>query len=286
MIMSSKLKGLGKYWTLLPFCLLIVLIELTPLGNIIRQSMISEDGVFGFDNYVAIFTKAIYRKTIGNSLRLTLSASLIGLLLAFLGGMAVSTTKAKTQNTFISILNMASNFCGIPLAFAFMIVMGSTGVLTLSAKSIGWDWLANFDLYTLKGILLVYVYFSIPIGTLMIIPAFNGIKKEWKEAAMLMNASSVQFWWKIGIPVLIPSITGTFSMIFANALAAYATIYALVQNNFPVLPTKIADCFTGDIIGRPEIGSALTVVLLLIMCVVLLLGNLVKRYAVKGGVQK
>ena len=284
--MSSKLKGLGKYWTLMPFVLLIVMIELTPLGNIIRQSLISEEGVFGLDNYVAIFSKAIYRKTISNSLRLTFSASLIGLLLAFLGGMAVSTAKAKTQNTFISLLNMASNFCGIPLAFAFMIVMGSTGVLTLSAKSLGWNWLANFDLYTLKGILLVYVYFSIPIGTLMIIPSFNGIKKEWKEAAQLMNASGFQFWWKIGIPVLIPGITGTFSIIFANALAAYATIYALVQNNFPVLPTKIADCFTGDIIGRPEIGSALTVVLLLIMCVVLILGNLVKKYAVKGGVQK
>ena len=284
--MSSKLKGLGKYWTLLPFLLLVILIELTPLGNIIRQSFISEDGVLGFDNYIAIFSKAIYRKTIGNSLRLTFSASLIGLLLAFLGGMAISTAKAKTQNTFTSLLNMASNFCGIPLAFAFMIVMGSTGVLTLTAKSLGWKWLANFDLYSLKGILLVYVYFSIPIGTLMIIPSFNGIKKEWKEAAMLMNASSFQFWWKVGVPVLIPSITGTFSMIFANALAAYATIYALVQNNFPVLPTKIADCFTGDIVGRPEIGSALTVILLLIMCVVLILSNLVKKYCVKGGVQK
>ena len=91
---------------------------------------------------------------------------------------------------------------------------------------------------------------------------------------------------RVGVPVLIPGITGTFTMIFANALAAYATIYALVQNNFPVLPTKIADCFTGDIVGRPEIGSALTVVLLLIMCLALILSNLVKKYGVKGGVQK
>jgi putative spermidine/putrescine transport system permease protein len=281
--MSTRVKGLAKYWTILPFAALIIAIELTPLGNIIVQSFHSpEDGSVGFQNYITIFTKAIYLKTIWNSVRLTLDAALVGLLLSFLGGLAISTASPKAQNTFMSILNMTSNFCGIPLAFAFMIILGKAGVLTQFGSIIHWKWLADFNVYTISGIMMVYVYFSVPLGTLMIIPAFNGIKKEWKEAATLMDASSFQFWTRIGVPTLLPSIVGTFSMIFANALAAYATIYALVQNNFPVLPTKIAECFTGDVDTKVELGSTLTVVMLVLMCVVLVIGNVIKKRCVKG----
>jgi len=278
----TKLKNLKYYWTLIPFIVLLLLIEIVPLFNIIFKSFFDTSGNVSMANYVEIFTKPIYLKTVWNSIYLPLLSSVGALIIAFCSGLAISASSAKAQNAFMSILNMTSNFCGLPLAFAFMIILGNSGVLVLLSQSIGFSPLANFKLYSINGIAMVYLYFQIPLGTLMIIPAFTGIKKEWRESAALMHASSFQFWMKVGVPVLIPSIVNTFSMLFANALAAYATIYALVTNNFPVLPTKVAEMFTGEVVQRAEFGSALTVIMLLLMIIVIAAGNLVKKYCVRG----
>lgn len=278
----AKLKNLKNYWTLLPFLIVLLLIEIVPLFNIIFKSFFDPEGNATLANYVEIFTKPIYLKTVSNSLYLPFLSSLGGLIIAFCSGLAISASSAKTQNTFMSILNMTSNFCGVPLAFAFMIILGNSGVLVLLAQKLGLGIFNNFNLYSINGIALVYLYFQIPLGTLMIIPAFNGIRKEWKESAALLHASSFTFWMRVGVPVLVPSIVNTFCMLFANALAAYATIYALVTNNFPVLPTKVAEMFTGEVVQRAEFGSALTVVMLVMMIVVIALGNLVKKLCARG----
>lgn len=281
--MNKRIKKVSRLWTLMPFAFLIIFFELSPLGNIFAQSFMSSEGVFGFENYITVFTKKVYLTTIWNSIRLTSVSAFIALLIAFAGGIATSTAAPRTKSLFMSILNMTVDFSGLPLAFAFMIILGETGVIRLALQQLGIHILDNFDLYTVKGLYLVYIYFLIPLGTLTILPAFEGIKKEWKEAACLMNASPLQFWMKVGVPVLLPSLADTFALLFADALAAYATIFALVQNYVPVLPTKIDACITGDMIPKPGIGGALSVVMLILVCAVLIITNLIKKRFVKGG---
>ena len=142
--------------------------------------------------------------------------------------------------------------------------------------------LANYNLYSLKGMFIIFLYFQIPMGTLLLLPAFHEIRKEWKEAALLMNCSTFRFWRKIGIPIMMPSVMGTVNMLFANALIAYTTPYLLVNNGVPLLPIKITDMFVGDVRQRPELGSALSIVMLLIMLLVLTCTNLVKKLFQKG----
>lgn len=130
---------------------------------------------------------------------------------------------------------------------------------------------------------IIFLYFQIPMGTLLLLPAFHEIRKEWKEAALLMNCSTFRFWRKIGIPIMMPSVMGTVNMLFANALIAYTTPYLLVNNGVPLLPIKITDMFVGDVRQRPELGSALSIVMLLIMLLVLTCTNLVKNSFRKEG---
>ena len=108
------------------------------------------------------------------------------------------------------------------------------------------------------------------------------VRREWKEAARLMNAGSIRFWLQVGIPVMMPGILGTFNMLFANAVAAYATPYLLINNSIALLPIKIVDMFVGDTRQRPELGSALSLVLLGIVVLEICLSNLVKRHFEKG----
>ena len=260
---------------LIPFLVLCILFELIPIIYTVVRSFVpeGEDIGFTFANYINIFTKPLYQKAIVNRLIISVLSSIIGLIIAFIGAKAVHETKGKLNNIFMSILNMVSNFSGVPLAFAYIIMFGNVGVMTMIGSNYGIEFLANFPLYSVWGLLLIYVYFQIPLSTLLLIPAFVAIRKEWKESNALLGGTNFTFWTKIGVPILMPSILSTFSVLFANALAAYASAYALLMNNISLLPIRLSQQFVGDLVQRPEFGSAIAVVLIAFMIVAILIQN-------------
>jgi putative spermidine/putrescine transport system permease protein len=263
---------------LVPFFVLIILFELVPLITVIVRSFFPQGEVgFTLQNYTDIFSKKLYRDAVINSIQISAISSLIGMVIAFLGAKAAHSATDKTKNAFMSVLNMTSNFAGIPLAFAFIILMGNVGVLVMLGKTLGLEWLANFDLYSYNGLLLTYIYFQVPLATLLLMPAFDGLKKEWRESVSLMGGSGFYYWFRVGIPNLLPSILGTISMLFANAIAAYATAYALLAGNYSLLPIRISEQFVGDVVQHKEFGSALAVVLILLMVAATSLNNTILR---------
>ena len=265
---------------LLPFLFMVVMYELLPLIMLIIDSFqLDKDPsvLFSLDNYKKIFSTLSYQKAIQNSLKITLISTAVGIVVAFLGARAAYDSRGKVRNVFMTILNMTSNFAGVPLAFAYMIILGNAGVLKQLANLYGIGFLQNFDLYTSKGLTMMYIYFQIPLSTLLLIPAFNGIRREWGEANMLLGGSNAHFWARVGIPVLIPSLFSTLSVLFANALCAYATAYALLMNNFSLLPVNISASFVGDIKTKPKLGAALSIVMMLILCIVILLNNYIRK---------
>lgn len=252
----------------LPFIVLAGMFEILPVLTTIVKSFLSEGGGgLTLENYITAFTKPLYLSAIKNSLMISLASAAIGLLVAFVAGQAACERGGRAKRVFMSILNMVSNFSGVPLAFSFIILFGNAGVVTIIGQTLDIKALAEFPLYTVWGLMLTYIYFQIPLATLLLIPAFDSIKKEWKEAVSLMGGTNITFWTKVGIPVLLPSLLGTFSTLFANAIAAYATAYALLMNNYSILPIRIAEQFKGDIVQRPEFGSALAVILMAIMVI-------------------
>jgi putative spermidine/putrescine transport system permease protein len=178
---------------------------------------------------------------------------------------------------------MFSNFAGLPLAYAFIFMLGNAGIITLILRVLNIDLLKNFNLYSGQGLMILFVYFQIPLGTLLLFPAFQAIRPEWKEAAVLMKASGFQFWRRVGVPVLIPSLTGTYGMLFANALTAYATPFMLMATNYPLLPIKITSMYTGEMAPQPEVGSALSLVMIAIMLSVIGLCNVFRNVFYRGG---
>ncbi len=272
---------------LLPFLLLAMLYEILPLVSVILKSFQPDGGAgFTLENYQNVFTKLLYQKAILNSIKISLTSSIVGIVIAFLGARAAHQKQGKLNHFFMSVLNMVSNFAGIPLAFAYMILLGNAGLVVNFGKAMGIEALSNYNLYTMNGMSLIYVYFQIPLATLLLIPAFDGIRKQWKEACTLLGGSERQFWTKVGIPVLMPSILSTFSVLFANALAAYATIYALMMDNIALLPVQIAGCFTGEVQIRAGLGGALSVVMMAIMVLMILITNGLSKRFQKGGRKK
>lgn len=260
---------------LAPFLLLCILFEIIPVLYTVVRSFFPEGEEFGFtfENYISIFTGKLYQQAIINSLMISVLSAVIGIIIAFIGAKAVHEERGKLKTVFMSILNMVSNFSGVPLAFAYIIMFGNIGVMTMIGANYGIGFLAEFPLYSVWGLLLIYVYFQTPLSTLLLIPAFDSIRKEWKEAVAILGGSHMTFWRKVGIPVLMPSILGTFSVLFANALAAYASAYALLMNNVSLLPIRLSEQFVGDIIQRPEFGSAIAVVMMAFMVLAIAVQN-------------
>lgn len=274
-------KAGGKLVFLLPLAFIIVFFECVPLVNMVIKSFVDENRLT-LENYVSVFTKPAYLVAIKNSLWISVTSALVGIVIDFLLGMALSESKGKGKSLYLSLLNITSTFSGVPLSIAFITVIGTSGVFVLLGKQTGINILANYNLYSLSGMFLIFVYFQIPMGTLLILPAFEKVKKEWKESARLMNASTVRFWMKVGIPVVMPCILGTFNMLFANAMASYATPYLLVNNSISMLPIKVVDMFVGDVKQRPGLGSALSIVLLGIVLIQIGMTNICRRYFEKG----
>lgn len=270
----------------LPFLVVAFMYEIIPLIKIVINSFHPDaGGAFTIENYETVFTKLLYQKAIVNSIKISMISAIAGIIVAFFGARAAHQAKGKLHSIFMAILNMVSNFAGIPLAFAYMILLGNAGVMTQLGRELGIQALADFNLYSTNGVSLIYVYFQIPLSTLLLIPAFEGVRKEWQEASTLLGATKGQFWTKIGIPVLMPSIMGTFSVLFANALAAYATVYAIMMNSISLLPIQIAGCFVGEVKIRTGLGGALSVVMMVIMVIMILITNAISRQFQKGGKQ-
>lgn len=275
--MANKKPGLYLL-ALAPFFLLVLFFEIAPLFMVVVRSFMPEGEVgFTLEHYISIFSKKLYQQAVWNSVAVSVASALAGIIIAFFAAKSVRSAGNRMKNFFISVLNMTSNFAGIPLAFAYIILLGNAGVLIMIGKKYGISALSDFNLYSLTGLMLTYVYFQVPLATLLLIPAFDGIHPQWRESVELLGGSGFTFWHRVGVPNLLPGILGTLGVLFANSLAAYATAYALLQNNFSLLPIRLQEQFTGDVTQHKEFGSALAVVLMLLMVLAIGINNFILK---------
>ncbi|GAB7532441.1 ABC transporter permease subunit [Pseudomonas sp. 3A(2025)] len=250
---------------LLPFALFFIVFQIAPLAWVAIHSLQSDNG-WGLDNFAKAFSSRFYRQAIQFSLEISFWSSLFGIVIATLGAWSLHQVDSKLRDFVSAFANMTSNFSGVPLAFAFIILLGFNGALTLILKQAGI--IDDFNLYSKTGLIIVYTYFQIPLGVLLLYPAFDALRDDWAESAALLGASPWQFWRHIGLPVLTPALLGTFVILLANALGAYATVYALTTGNFNVLPIRIAAMVAGDITLDPNMASALAMILVGLMTLV------------------
>ncbi|GGM06080.1 ABC transporter permease [Pseudomonas asuensis] len=250
---------------LLPFLIFFCAFQIAPLIWIAVNSLKSLDG-WGLGNFSEILGSPFYRQAMRFSLEISVWSSVLGLLIAVLGSYSLRQVDSRLRDFVTAFANMTSNFAGVPLAFAFIILLGFNGCLTLLLKQAGL--IEDFNLYSKNGLILIYTYFQIPLGVLLLYPAFDALREDWREAASLLGASTWHFWRHIGLPVLTPALLGTFIILLANALGAYATVYALTTGNFNVVPVRIAALVSGDIFLDPNLASALAMLLVILMTVI------------------
>lgn len=260
---------------LLPFALFFIAFQIAPLAWVAIHSLSTPEG-WGLGNFAKAFSSKFYLQAMKHSLQIAFWSSLIGIVIAVIGSYSLRRVDSKLRDFVMAFSNMTSNFAGVPLAFAFIILLGFNGTLTILLKQSGL--IEDFNLYSKTGLIVLYTYFQIPLGVLLLYPAFDALREDWRESAELLGAGSWQFWRHIGLPVLTPALLGTFVILLANALGAYATVYALTTGNFNVLTIRVAAMVAGDIALDPNLASALAMVLVGLMALITLVHQwLLKR---------
>ncbi|GAB2175317.1 ABC transporter permease [Dongia sp. agr-C8] len=250
-----------------PFFIFALMFLLLPTVYLLVGAFQDADGHFTLQNLADLFTPSIlsaYWISIKVSLASALVGALIGFFLAYavvLGGLP-----AWLRPTLMTFSGVASQFAGLPLAFAFLATLGRTGLVTVLARDfLGFNlYGTGFNLLSFWGLTLTYLYFQIPLMVLILTPALDGLKKEWGEAAQVLGASQRQYWTMVALPILFPSILGATLLLFANSFGAIATAYALTGSSLNIVTILLYAQIRGDVLHNQNLGYALALGMILI----------------------
>jgi putative spermidine/putrescine transport system permease protein len=254
----------------LPFFVFAFAFMLWPAASLFTGSFQDSQGNFTLENIFGLFQPFVlnaYWLSIQISAVTALMGGLFGFLVAYalvLGGIPPS-----VRTTFMTFSGVASNFAGIPLAFAFIATLGRVGfVTTLFKELFGWSiYDTGFNLYSFLGLSLTYLYFQLPLTILIIAPALDGLKREWREASENLGATPWQYWRYIALPILLPSLLGTMILLFGNAFGAYATAFALTGGSLNLVTIVIGAQIRGDVLHNPGLGYALALGMVVVMAI-------------------
>ncbi|MGW8225837.1 MAG: ABC transporter permease, partial [Anaerolineales bacterium] len=266
---------------LAPFFLFAILFLILPSISIFIRSFEAVGGGFTFDNIIALFTERdiinAYKISLGISLITAVGGGIFGFLLAYaviLGGLP------RLLRVFlVTFSGVASNFAGVPLAFAFIATLGNAGLVTRGLENLlGFDiHQTGFSIYSMWGLSIVYMYFQFPLMVLIMAPALDGLRREWVEACENLGGTNFQYWRYVALPILLPSILGTMVLLFGNAFGAYATAYAFSGSFINLVTILIGAQIQGDVLYNPGLGNALALGMIVIMTISMLGYTILQR---------
>lgn len=221
---------------------------------------------------------AAYKTSIEISLITAVAGGVLGLLMCY-AALAPGAPRF-IRTALMTFSGVAANFGGVPLAFAFISTLGTVGLATRWLDSLGFNpYDHGFSLFTFTGLCVTYVYFQIPLMILVIAPAIDGLRAEWREAASNLGASSTQYWRHVGLPILLPSILGGMILLFGGSFAAYATAYALTSGHINLAPLLIGELIGGNVLSDPHQGYAIALGMIVVISVAMTIYFALDRWA-------
>jgi putative spermidine/putrescine transport system permease protein len=275
----SRIRRLTPTLGLAPFLVYLTIFLVVPTITVVVGAF-QEKGRFTLGNLEVLGSGAALHG-LWNSLLLSGSTALIGALAgAMLAYIVVSLPEGNLlRRSITSLCGVLAQFGGVTLAFAFIATLSINGVLTLALKdAFGIDVYGSGWLFGLPGLILVYSYFQIPLMVIVFLPALDGLRPQWREAAVNLGASTWQYWTRVAIPLLTPAFLGSMLLLFANSFAAYATAAALISQGQVILPLFIRAALTSEVmLGRENLAYALALEMIVVVAVVMTLYALLLR---------
>jgi putative spermidine/putrescine transport system permease protein len=263
-----------------PFFAYVAVFLLLPTGIIAVGAFLAENGSSTLTNFSSLSQSNIVKASV-NTVFLSAITAVVGAFLGALVAYAVATGNPDgvLRRLVVSASGVLAQFGGVTLAFAFLATIGPAGLVYLFVKQHGLDFYAGgYWIYDLRGLQLVYLYFQIPLMVLVFLPAVDGIKPHWREAAESLGGSTWHYWRYVAGPILFPSFLGGTLLLFANAFSAYATANALINQGAPVLSQQINNALSSEVgLHKPGLANAIAMEMIVIVVLATVLYSLLQR---------
>ena len=280
----SRPRGRSAQWLpwlgALPFLVYVGVFLLYPTLVVVAGAFVDDAGTPTLAN-VREAASGPYLDAFVRSIQLSAVTAVIGAVLGALLAWAVvtGTPDGMLRRVVTSASGVLAQFGGVTLAFAFLATVGFEGLVTVWLRDRGVDIFAGGAwIFELSGLALVYTYFQIPLMVIVFLPALDGLKPQWREAARSLGGTSWTYWRRVAGPVLAPAFLGSMLLLFANAFSAYATAAALVSQGAPIAPLQIRALQTSEVIlGQQNLGRALGLGMVIVVTVVMALYALLQR---------
>jgi len=267
---SGRRFSVGPSLPLIPFAAFVTIFLFVPTVTVIVGAFQSDQG-FTLDGLRYLTSKAALEALKGSIIVSAMSAivgAVVGGLLTYIVSTASPTSIMR--RTVVAVSGVLAQFGGVTLAFAFMASYAFQGVVTVALRPTI-DLYGSGWLFDLPGLVLVYTYFQIPLMVIVFLPALEGLRPQWREAAVNLGATPRRYWLEVGLPLLRPAFLGSMLLLFANAFAAYATAAALIGQGTPITPLLIRQLFTSEVLLGGS-GAAKALALEMVVVVALVMG--------------
>jgi putative spermidine/putrescine transport system permease protein len=260
-------RSVGQRWVALwlpalPLLVIIGALLLAPALLLIVQSFSGTSGLT-LDLWARVLGSALNREAIVTSVVLGVTCATIATLIGAPMAWLISRMFPRSRAGWLALLNVAANFGGIGLAFAYIAVLGTQGMITLGLQGAGLGFVPPRP-SSFIGLTAAYSYTNVPLFVLLTIPAMGILRAEWWEAAQTASATRWQFWRMIGIPVLTPFIAGGWLLIFTWSIGIYGIAYGLAGGGGAAAIALIT-LQIGNILGTDVFGAGRAAVLAVLL---------------------
>jgi len=250
---------------LLPLAVVTAAFFLLPMARLV---VTGAEGPQGLAGYLAILAEPRYRATLINTVLLAAATTIVTLIVATIAGMFLQRHRFPGRAVLIAMLTFPLAFPGVVVGFLIILLAGRQGLIgDISNHLAGQKLVFAYSIY---GLFLGYLYFSIPRVILTIMAAVEKLDPSLEEAARALGAGSWAVHRDVILPALGPAFVASGAIAFATAMGAFGTAFTLATN-IDVLPMLIYTEFT--LSANIAIAAALSVGLGLVAWAVLALAR-------------
>jgi putative spermidine/putrescine transport system permease protein len=256
---------------LLPLALVATAFFLLPMAKLV---VVGGSGEMGLGAYAAILLEPRYRASLISTVLLAVVTSIAALAIATVTALFLQRHRFPGRAVLIAMLTFPLAFPGVVVGFMIILLAGRQGLIgDLSSRLAGEKIVFA---YSIQGLFLGYLYFSIPRVILTIMAAVEKLDPALEEAARALGAGPWAVHRDVILPALGPAFVASSAIAFATAMGAFGTAFTLATN-IDVLPMLIYTEFT--LSANIAMAAALSVGLGLVAWVILALGR-----SLSGGV--
>ena len=211
---------------------------LLPLAELV---LVAGTGRSGLAAYAAIVTEARYFRSLVSTLALACATTIATLAIATVVAQFLAGRRFAGRDLLVSMLTFPLAFPGVVVGFMVILLGGRLGLIGAASEAPTGERIVFA--YSMVGLFIGYLYFSIPRVILTVIAAVEKLDPALVEAARSLGAGPLAVQRDVVLPALAPALFAAGALCFATAMRAFGTAFTLATR-IDVLPMVIYTEFT------------------------------------------